>query len=33
MADKVSATIEDYLGILYITERDGDSITGTRLAQ
>lgn len=33
MADKVSATIEDYLGILYITERDGDTITGIRLAE
>ena len=33
MIEKVSATIEDYLGILYISERDGDSITGTRLAE
>jgi DtxR family transcriptional regulator, Mn-dependent transcriptional regulator len=33
MSEKTSATIEDYLGILYITERDGDAISGTRLAE
>ena len=33
MTTKTSATIEDYLGLIYITERDGDAITGTRLAE
>jgi len=33
MTIKTSATIEDYLGLIYITERDGDTITGTRLAE
>jgi len=32
MPEKVSSTIEDYLGILYISERDGEPITGIRLA-
>ncbi len=32
-SEKASATIEDYLGILYISERDGDAISGTRLAE
>jgi Mn-dependent DtxR family transcriptional regulator len=33
MTAKTSATIEDYLGLIYISERDGDAITGTRLAE
>ncbi len=33
MTSKTSATIEDYLGLIYISERDGDTITGTRLAE
>jgi DtxR family transcriptional regulator, Mn-dependent transcriptional regulator len=33
MITKTSATIEDYLGLIYISERDGDVITGTRLAE
>lgn len=33
MTPKTSATIEDYLGLIYISERDGDAITGTRLAE
>lgn len=33
MAQRTSATIEDYLGILYISERDGDEIPGSRLAE
>lgn len=33
MTNKTSATIEDYLGLLYISERDGDTITGIRLAE
>lgn len=33
MTNKTSATIEDYLGLIYISERDGDSITGIRLAE
>jgi DtxR family Mn-dependent transcriptional regulator len=28
----VSPTIEDYLGIIYILERDGEDIAGVRLA-
>ena len=33
MTVKTSSTIEDYLGILYISERDGDAISGIRLAE
>jgi DtxR family transcriptional regulator, Mn-dependent transcriptional regulator len=33
MTSKTSATIEDYLGLLYISERDGETISGTRLAE
>ncbi|KAF0110235.1 MAG: putative DtxR family transcriptional regulator [Chloroflexi bacterium] len=33
MTGKISATIEDYLGMLYISERDGNAISGTRLAE
>jgi DtxR family Mn-dependent transcriptional regulator len=33
MGDKNSATIEDYLEILYILQRDGVSIVGARLAE
>ncbi|PKO16190.1 MAG: hypothetical protein CVU39_09190 [Chloroflexi bacterium HGW-Chloroflexi-10] len=32
MIEKISPTIEDYLGILYILERDGEIISGVRLA-
>ncbi len=33
MAEKLTATIEDYLGVLYVLERDGEPIQGTRLAE
>lgn len=33
MTGKTSVTIEDYLGILYICERDGETISGIRLAK
>lgn len=33
MTEKASTTIEDYLGLLYISERDGAAISGTRLAE
>lgn len=32
MSIKTSATIEDYLSLIYISERDGEAISGTRLA-
>lgn len=32
MKDKISATIEDYLITLFILERDGEPVTGVRLA-
>ena len=31
MGEKISATIEDYLGVMYVLERDGDPATGVRL--
>lgn len=33
MSTKISATIEDYLGILLILERDGEPVIGARLAE
>lgn len=33
MSEKPSATIEDYLSLLYITERDGEQASGARLAE
>jgi DtxR family Mn-dependent transcriptional regulator len=33
MTDKISATIEDYLSLLYISERDGEQTSGARLAE
>lgn len=33
MSEKPSATIEDYLSLLYITERDGEPASGARLAE
>ena len=30
MGEKISATIEDYLGVMYVLERDGDPATGVR---
>jgi len=33
MTLKTSATIEDYLSLIYISERDGEAISGTRLAE
>jgi len=33
MEDKISSTIEDYLGVIYVLERDGDPIQGVRLAE
>lgn len=32
MTEKISATIEDYLSLLYISERDGEPVSGARLA-
>ncbi len=32
MREKISATIEDYLEIIYLLERDGEPVIGTRLA-
>lgn len=32
MENKVSATIEDYLGVIYVLERDNEPIHGVRLA-
>jgi DtxR family transcriptional regulator, Mn-dependent transcriptional regulator len=31
--NKISSTIEDYLGLLYISERDGDDVNGSRLSE
>ena len=33
MVNKVSSTIEDYLGIIYVLERDNEPIQGVRLAE
>lgn len=33
MGEKTSATIEDYLGVLFILHRDGEPVVGTRLAE
>ena len=33
MTEKISATIEDYLSLLYISERDGEPVTGVRLSE
>ena len=33
MTEKISHTIEDYLGIIYVLERDGEPIVGARLAE
>ena len=33
MTEKLSATIEDYLSLLYISERDGEPTSGARLAE
>jgi DtxR family Mn-dependent transcriptional regulator len=33
MSSKISATIEDYLGILLVLERDGEPVVGARLAE
>lgn len=33
MPEKLSPTIEDYLSLLYISERDGEPVTGARLAE
>jgi DtxR family transcriptional regulator, Mn-dependent transcriptional regulator len=32
MSEKISATVEDYLWIMFILERDGEAVTGVRLA-
>jgi len=32
MNEKISATIEDYLGIMFVLERDGEPVNGARLA-
>ena len=32
MENKISSTIEDYLGVIYVLERDGEPIQGVRLA-
>jgi DtxR family Mn-dependent transcriptional regulator len=33
MSEKISATIEDYLGAIFILERDGETVIGARLAE
>jgi len=33
MTEKISATIEDYLITIYVLERDGEPVTGVRLAE
>lgn len=33
MSKKISATIEDYLSTIYLLERDGEPVVGTRLAK
>src|SRR5574338_586646 len=33
MPEKISATIEDYLGAIYILEQDSQPVLGTRLAE
>ncbi|HVN53505.1 MAG TPA: metal-dependent transcriptional regulator [Anaerolineaceae bacterium] len=33
MKDKISATVEDYLGVMYVLERDGEHMPGVRLAE
>lgn len=33
MSEKISTTIEDYLSLLYISERDGEPVNGARLAE
>jgi DtxR family transcriptional regulator, Mn-dependent transcriptional regulator len=33
MDDKISATVEDYLGAIYVLERDGEPVVGARLAE
>ncbi len=33
MSEKISATIEDYLGAIFILERDGEPVLGARLAE
>jgi DtxR family transcriptional regulator, Mn-dependent transcriptional regulator len=33
MSEKISATVEDYLGNLFILERDGEPVNGARLAE
>jgi DtxR family Mn-dependent transcriptional regulator len=33
MTEKISATIEDYLGFMYILERDGQPVVGVHLAE
>ena len=33
MSDKTSSTIENYLGIMFVLQRDGEPIVGARLAE
>lgn len=33
MSEKITATVEDYLGMMYVLERDGEPIVGARLAE
>jgi DtxR family transcriptional regulator, Mn-dependent transcriptional regulator len=33
MSEKYSATIEDYLGIIFVLERDGEAVIGAHLAE
>jgi DtxR family transcriptional regulator, Mn-dependent transcriptional regulator len=33
MSEKISATVEDYLGMMFILERDGELVNGVRLAE
>ncbi len=32
MSEKISATVEDYLGIMFLLARDGETVNGSRLA-
>ena len=33
MSEKITATVEDYLGAMYVLERDGEPVVGARLAE
>jgi DtxR family transcriptional regulator, Mn-dependent transcriptional regulator len=33
MSEKITATVEDYLGVMYVLDRDGEPMLGSRLAE